>query len=168
MSDNISMGNIRWPFSVSVTVPGFPILRQTYSINIRIEYGFFSNNKPLSKLFDVIYLLVIFCWFKILKRIFQHGFEETINRLPLRFCLFTIGCTLFLYLYVRNKLIAWHVLFSTILSSLFIALIETFIYHQETDMRKVLAGVILVIGTTIYMILRYRAYADHVRDMTNS
>jgi hypothetical protein len=127
-----------------------------------------SKNKPLSPLFDFMCLFLAYGWFKVLTRIYKHGIEHTISNLSFPAYLFLLGQTFAIYFYFRNKLIAWHIEFSTNLTLLIIALTKTFFFQGNSDMRVVVASVAIVCFVESYMIFRYRAYSDYVKDMTNS
>jgi nicotinamide riboside transporter PnuC len=116
-----------------------------------------SKNKPLGLLFNLVFLLVLWEWYHIIKTIYDIGIIEAVDRFSPRYLLWVFGNSTFIYLYVRNKLIAWHVEFTTIVTRIVLALVNTFLIQRDAEMKVVLAAILLYGGTATYMILRYRA-----------
>ena len=124
------------------------------------------KNKPLYLMFNISFLVVAFGWFRICKTIYMHESVSVILKLPPQFLIWTWGNTLFTYFYLRNRLIAWHIAFISVLIPAILSSVEALLTKDE-DWEGITGGVLLTVLFLGYLILRYRDYSDYVKDLSS-
>jgi hypothetical protein len=125
-----------------------------------------SKDKPLGLLFRLVFLLMLWEWFCVLKTIYSYGIFRSMHGFSPTYLMWIFGNSCFIYLYVRNELIAWHVEFTAIVATMILALVK-FLIQRDVDVQVIVGVIVLYGGTALYMILRYQAYSDYVKDLSN-
>lgn len=124
-----------------------------------------SWNKPMNVLARVAIVYLFFHWLEIgLEIVKAHSVAEIANKEP-RSLIWVVGNTLFLYLYLRNKLIAWHVEVVTVIATCLLAWLNTW-PDRKSEPERLLAICGFAVVFLVYLFTRYDAYARYVEDLT--
>jgi hypothetical protein len=124
-----------------------------------------QRRKPLYVLYQLALVITFFGWLDIGMGIVRAGGLTGFARFGSRYLLW-IGCnTVFLYLYLRKKLAAWYVAFCSVLGITLLAILQDWDTSGE-EVTKLVGGVFLFMGVGAYLLVRYNAYAEYVRDLT--
>jgi hypothetical protein len=82
--------------------------------------------------------------------VYKVGLNEAVHRFSPTYLLWILCNSIFIYFYVRNSLIAWHVEFTAIAASIVYLLVKALFFETDIDGRIVVAGVFLYGGVLTY------------------